>query len=247
MQDRYTGDIGDFGKLGLLRQLSNRTGLSIGVNWYLVPDEVHNGDGRHIGYLQNAGFRSCDEALWRTLGQIVSSGRRKVAALEEAGILPAVFYSDVLDFSNTTKQERASIRREWHTMASERLRKCDVVFTDPDNGLIVPSAEGTIKSNKFVLPFELAGYFQAGSSVVYYQHKARRPDDFYIQQHRALLTSGAFPGASGLGVKFFRTSQRFYFFILHPGHKEQISHCIAQMLETPWRGCFAYLPAALPP
>ena len=33
MQNRYTGDIGDFGKLGLLRQLS-RTGLSIGVNWY---------------------------------------------------------------------------------------------------------------------------------------------------------------------------------------------------------------------
>lgn len=30
MQNRYTGDIGDFGKLGLLRQLSTR--LSIGVN-----------------------------------------------------------------------------------------------------------------------------------------------------------------------------------------------------------------------
>ena len=38
MQNRYTGDIGDFGKLGLLRQL-RQTGLSIGVNWYLTPDE----------------------------------------------------------------------------------------------------------------------------------------------------------------------------------------------------------------
>ena len=37
MQNRYTGDIGDFGKLGLLRQLG-RTGLSIGVNWYLTLD-----------------------------------------------------------------------------------------------------------------------------------------------------------------------------------------------------------------
>ena len=37
MQDRYAGDIGDYGKLGLLRSLS-RTGLRIGVNWYLTPD-----------------------------------------------------------------------------------------------------------------------------------------------------------------------------------------------------------------
>ena len=46
MQNRYAGDIGDYGKLGLLRSLS-RTGLRIGVNWYLTPDEDRNGDGRH--------------------------------------------------------------------------------------------------------------------------------------------------------------------------------------------------------
>ena len=79
MQNRYTGDIGDFGKLGLLRQLS-QTGLSIGVNWYLTPDETHNGDGRHIGYLKNDAFRICDEQLWSALGQIVDSGKRKVSA-----------------------------------------------------------------------------------------------------------------------------------------------------------------------
>lgn len=47
MQNRYTGDIGDFGKLGLLRQLQLNTRLSIGVNWYLIPDESHNRDGHH--------------------------------------------------------------------------------------------------------------------------------------------------------------------------------------------------------
>ena len=35
MQNRYTGDIGDFGKLGLLRVLQE-SGLTIGVNWYLA-------------------------------------------------------------------------------------------------------------------------------------------------------------------------------------------------------------------
>ncbi len=52
IQDRYSGDIGDYGKLGLLRSLS-RTGLRIGVNWYLTPDEDHNGDGRHTDYLRD--------------------------------------------------------------------------------------------------------------------------------------------------------------------------------------------------
>ena len=46
MQNRYTGDIGDFSKLGLLRALSN-AGLSIGLNWYLTPNETHNEDGKH--------------------------------------------------------------------------------------------------------------------------------------------------------------------------------------------------------
>ena len=55
MQNRYTGDIGDFGKLGLLRRMSG-AGFSVGVNWYMTPDESHNGDGRHIGYLRNESF-----------------------------------------------------------------------------------------------------------------------------------------------------------------------------------------------
>ena len=38
MQDRYVGDIGDFGKYGLLRALCGRD-LYLGVVWYLIPDE----------------------------------------------------------------------------------------------------------------------------------------------------------------------------------------------------------------
>lgn len=33
MQDCYAGDIGDYGKFALLRELCKQ-GLSIGVNWY---------------------------------------------------------------------------------------------------------------------------------------------------------------------------------------------------------------------
>ena len=240
MQNRYTGDIGDFGKLGLLRQLS-RTGLSIGVNWYLTPDETHNGDGRHIGYLKNDAFRTCDEQLWSVLGQIVDSGKRQVSALERPDILQASFYSRVLDFTGADKTERQVLRWEWHNMAMDKLHACDIVFVDPDNGLIVPSADGTPKSNKFVMPFELAEYYRAGSSVIYYQHKARRSDDFYIEQNNQLIESTGFPGAKSLGLKFRTTSQRYYFFLVQPSHAESIMRCIEQMISSPWKNHFEIL------
>ena len=240
MQNRYTGDIGDFGKLGLLRQL-NRTGLSIGVNWYLIPDETHNGDGRHISYLKNGSFRACDEQLWSALGEIVDSGKREVSALERPDILQATFYSKALDFTDAGKSERQTLRLEWHSRALQQLQNCDIVFVDPDNGLMVPSADGTPKSNKFVLPFELAEYYRAGASVIYYQHKARRPDEFYIAQNKQLIAFGAFPNAETLGLKFKTTSQRYYFCLMQPQHEAIVTHCLGRMLKTPWKNHFVLL------
>ncbi len=46
MQDRYTADIGDFGKYGLLRALcspvDDGSNAWLGLVWYLVPDESLN-------------------------------------------------------------------------------------------------------------------------------------------------------------------------------------------------------------
>ena len=80
MQNRYSGDIGDFSKLGLLRALLP-SGLTIGINWYLVPDETHNSDGRHVKYLEKDTFMYCDRELWKELGQIVHTGKRNVKSL----------------------------------------------------------------------------------------------------------------------------------------------------------------------
>ncbi len=239
MQNRYTGDIGDFGKLGLLRRLSAR--LSIGVNWYLIPDESHNGDGQHIDYLTKSAFQTCDPPLFDALAQIIASNRREVAALEDSAILSAVYHSDVLDFYRSTKLERETIRAAWHQNALAKLKDCELVFADPDNGLVVPSVEDGPKSNKYVLPSELADYYRQGSSVVYYQHKARLPDELHIQKHRRLMDSGAFPGAGGAGLKFVSTSQRFYFFLLQPKHITSAATCIGRMLASPWSKYFQLL------
>ena len=116
MQDRYTGDIGDFGKLGLLRVLQSRS-LTIGVNWYLTPDEDHNDDGKHTKYLKDESYRKYDEALWLELNQIVDAKQRRVSTLQNDRILQAVFYDEILDFTGKEKAERMLIREEWHKEA----------------------------------------------------------------------------------------------------------------------------------
>ena len=204
MQDRYTGDLGDFSKLGILRVLQ-KAGLSIGLNWYLTPDETHNSDGKYVKYLCQEAFKACDEA------------------------------------SGKTKAERESFRRDWHKRAVAALSGNDIICVDPDNGLIVPSAAGKPKENKYVLENELADYYKQGSSVIYYQHKARKPDDFYICRHRELIESPCFPGAKGLALKFKTTSHRYYFFILQPRHQEIVEKAINEMLTTPWKEHFRRL------
>jgi hypothetical protein len=48
VQDRYAGDIGDFGKFALLKGLQKAIGGTLGVVWYRVVDEA---DGKYVGYL----------------------------------------------------------------------------------------------------------------------------------------------------------------------------------------------------
>lgn len=240
MQNRYSGDIGDFSKLGVLRALIPCE-IPIGINWYLVPDELHNSDGRHVKYLEMESFRKCDEELWKDLGQIVHFGKRTVQSLQNESILSAIHYSNLLDFSETRKSEREEIRKAWHRMALERLSKAGIIFADPDNGLLVPSAKGTVRENKYILPEEIQDYYRQGSSVIYYQHKARKGDQFYVLQHEDLMCDPAFNCASSLILKFTTTSQRYYCFIMQPGHQAVIRDAINRMLDTLWRDHFVLL------
>ena len=237
MQNRYTGDIGDFGKFGLLRSLQD-AGLSIGVNWYLVPDEEKSNDGRFVHYLDDEEYKNCDDCLWSELRRIIKFGRREVSSLENGNVLKARFFSEPLDFSGKSKLERTTLRNEWHKQALSLLTMSDVVFLDPDNGLLVSSAEGTAKENKYVKPEELSDYFRQGASVIYYQHKARKPDSFYAAQHKAILDNMESNSVSGLGLKFTRTSQRYYFFIIQPGHRQAIESAVEKMLASPWKNHF---------
>jgi hypothetical protein len=107
VQDRYVGDIGDFGKYGLLIALCGHD-LSLGVVWHLVPNE--GGNGAHVGYLDPTPanlrrFRNCDPALYDALGEVVHNGTRSVRSVLERAILPpgTVLCEEPLSFDDSAK------------------------------------------------------------------------------------------------------------------------------------------------
>lgn len=236
MQNRYAGDVGDFGKLGLLRQLTSSQ-LDIGVNWYLAPDESHNADGKHIGYITDTRYNGCDDALRNSLKEIVN-GQRSVSALETSDLVPnAIYYHEVLYSPSQTFS-----RRDWHIKALDVLNCADIIFLDPDNGLLVKSVStGSAKSNKYVISSEIADYFTAGKSVIIYNHRCREQESVYLQRFDWMYEKSTLKDAIITGLTFKRGTVRDYIFAMQPSHAGRIVGCLDNMLKSPWGNHFTKL------
>ena len=110
MKNQYVGDIGDYGKYGLLRFLANH-GICIGVNWYLTEND-ESSDGKFTDYLKDkeSPDRLCDPELFDTLRKIVlprSIQEKNVDMIREAELIPnACYYNSLLPDSNQDAKAR---------------------------------------------------------------------------------------------------------------------------------------------
>ena len=143
MQNRYTGDVGDFSKCGLMRKLT-KAGLSIALAWYLFPDETHNSDGKHIAYIGRNEFRRCDPAMHDEMDKLISTKQQNIAAVENSKILGAhtLSHSEPQDMSHFYSfssikghTTRKKARKKWISDCVYKTRGAEVVFFDPDNSL----------------------------------------------------------------------------------------------------------------
>lgn len=172
MQDRYTGDAGDYTKLALLRALA--PGRHLGVAWYLHPDEHHNEDGKHIAYLQDSDrWRALDPDLFDALGRIVA-GNRSVAALHESGVLSAHSFDRPVPDARVAPGDRCVARGKWFSDALAALTTCNLIFADPDNGLVDDNPERR-RSRTFgkQLPLCEAQALADGRPAIIYHHNTR--------------------------------------------------------------------------
>lgn len=237
MQDRYAGDVGDFGKLGMLRIIEN-FGISVGVNWYLVGDESHNNDGKHIGYLDDKKNQGCDDELLMLLNDMLKRKSRSVLELEKRNLLSTHrYYHEKLI---GPRGQTGVARSAWHKNALEAMDGCDLVFLDPDNGLLPKSvSRGSDKSIKYVLPEEIIDYYSAGHSVVFYSHRTRETLDVYLNRFEKLFHAKELKGATIKAASFKRGTIRDYFFILHEEHAVKIENALKELLEGNWNRHFS--------
>ena len=239
MENRYVGDVGDFGKYGLLRWLTgmkdptppDKEPLRLGVVWYLHTPE-NNEDGKFIGYLKNKKlFRECDCELYKSLGQLVENSRN-VLAVEEAGILQAVAYYKTLLCQKTD-------RIVWREGALNAIneKEANLVFVDPDNGIV----SGTVSpsSTKHVSMDDLECFANPNKSLVIYHH-LRRFSTHDQQKH--LIRSLAkelrtkFPKMQVWSLRYRRGSPgRAYFIVAQAGeHQRLIRKQLDSFLISDW-------------
>lgn len=189
MQDKFVGDVGDFGKYGLLRTLAGKEpkakpGYRLGVVWYFGDDgDPHDAD---LAYLSKPNeFRRHDEALFDALMDMATSERRTVAEVERQRLLGrqrflgrnAVFFSDRLPGREG--------RDQWLAAAVDRTSKTHIVLLDPDKSLATARMEAKVeRSLEHAYLNEVRPFVRRGQTVVIYLSFGRNPGDKRRKQIR---------------------------------------------------------------
>ena len=159
MQDRFVGDIGDFGKYGLLRALAGiypraEPLLPLGVAWY-IPDadtaaSTPSGHGQKVEYLFNPvlrdRYRRLRQATIRPVSSKSSAASVTSQAVEDSGLLgdrarDEVVFHDKPIRMPPVAQRRNEQRKAWFSGVREKIGHARLVFLDPDTGLADPEED----------------------------------------------------------------------------------------------------------
>ena len=227
MKDQYFGDVNDFRKYGLLRNLVLPTRLRLGVCWMLTGSDGRS-DGNFLSYLhQPERYERCDPDLLRWMRSVVHEERdRRVVRIEGSRVLlDAVFQSEMLT-------DDGAQRGRYFAECQQMFRECDLVFFDPDNGVEIGTVgKGRKNSSKFVFWDELQTTFVSGASVLVYQHFRRVERTQFIaglaeEFGRRLDTRSVFS---------FRTPHVVFLLAAQARHVEAFRGAMGT-IERTWRG-----------
>ena len=252
MQDRYVGDVGDFGKYGLLRSLcrgdEHGAALRLGVLWYRFHGDgsAATNDGRHTDYLfapsrHERLLRRCDPELFEKMLHLVKNDH-SIAAVEANRVLPAdtVFFSEGLSFRGTRRGERDAKRHRWLNAGLRRVKEAEVVFFDPYNGLEAPSRSSmSLMGPKYVYYDDLQSCWERGQSLVVYHHvgrtyRGRKADAGEQIRSRCRELCQRLSGAEPRVLRYRRRSPRVYFVLPSPKHDVRLKARINTFLDSPW-------------
>ena len=237
MKNQYIGDIGDYGKYGLLRFMANR-GIKIGVNWYLTENDGSS-DGRFTDYLNRPEEKIYDPELFDALREISTRSDKTVKMIEDAHLIPgAEFHSELLKSCTLEPDAREWNRRLWFNNSTLLLGDSELIFADPDNGISYKKTARTKDSEKFILPGDVSEYYNSGKNVVFYCHKGRRKQEAWEQAKTEIRNH--IRDVQILAVTCHRGTQRSYIFVLHPDCVRRYEQILQAFLESVWGRMFTW-------
>ena len=213
MQDNYIGDIGDYGKYGLLREVC-AAAISLSVNWYrVVPTKLgKQDDGKYINYLSMPQvYRAYDPTLFDSLCKIVMQEQdRRIARIEQEDLFPAVYFSEPLGADRTV----------WHNQALAQTQNARVVFLDPDNGLeTIKMYQAGGATEKHVKWAELKDYYARGQNVILYQHRPQMTTKEKCIESIMHFQKNYLVADCVKLLEFPKYTNRFYFIFMHESDK----------------------------
>ena len=275
MQNRYVGDLGDFGKYGLLNGLccpdrmsqhatswpmlyasemepADRQSLTLGVTWYLVPDESHNGDGKYVQYLEPSAhnqeyYRACDPLLYDELSAIINADKRSVCSIRDSQSLPpgTQYFEGALTFEGIQSLlHRMNHRCDWLQQGLDATAGCDVVFVDPDNGIAGQVSPCQSRGPKYVFYDDLLPYVRRNQSLVVYHHigrqgSARKQIQDKMNEIQMRL------GCEAFALLYHRGSARVFFVIPISEHWDMLLSRATHFITSPWSRHFELLQGPL--
>ena len=218
MRDELVADIGDFGKYAMLRALFGRPeeneipdhGLNLGIVWYYNYDIGQHGN--LIGYLcPPAPLAQFDPFLHARLHALVKEGRRTVHDVREEEILQ-------VEHDSYFQCVVADPRGQWIQMACAGTANSDVIFLDPDTGVV----NGGHADIQHVTIEQLNDFYihGGGKSLIIFQDLRYAPGGVTnrIDHLARLLRSQLDPGPQIWALRWRRGPRRVYFVVVHPNH-----------------------------
>ena len=227
MKNQYFGDINDYRKYGLLRALQSNGDTRLLVAWMLTPDDGGR-DGRFRSYLQiPEAWANYDRDLFVGLAGLLRSAPTPAVSLIEGSALlaRASYYSAVVP---DTRLERD----DWGRGLLRAASGVDLVFVDPDNGIEMPSKPvGRKGSSKYVTWQEIEGLWDAGCSLLIYQHFPHKPREAFARERVSEL--GRRTGACF--TEAFRTPHVLFLLAAQDRHAQRFREVVPLLAEG-WSG-----------
>jgi len=221
MKNQYFGDFGDYQKFSLLKALRDVGGLKITVHWMKTADDLSS-DGKKIKYLGApevwAGY---DNDIFEFLKGHIHAKRRDLALYEKSTHAGGIrFINDHIESPESRASMLEDVRKD---------KASDLIFFDPDNGIEVASTNKKTL-HKYALWSDMETAFNAGKSVLIYQHFSRQNREVFIKD-KIVEMRRRFPTAH---VQSIKVKHSVYFLICKKAKLRGIQKALAWYADV-WK------------